>query len=621
MGNELSTHEVAEDQNANVPGSDSESETEFQNEEITVASSPGVCSMPPTDRVDSKQTVQKENVTTTSQKTIVISPFSNGIEAKPPVPTAQSKYRVTISRPVPGRTTFQANGPNILSAEPVRISGNPPVIQVQKDTPVVLETVVTQQSSNGDLNKAPPTITPAEVQIESTPSKPKEINIFQRIFKPERKVQVEVPTQNQQEENQEPAIVVEQMPSVQSSIPQVQNVDDCKPGAVQVQISSEVASQPAQEYKETNSQAIQTTPTEEVHPVMSFFKTLVSPNKSVVKSEEEPKNEVDDKKNGGLRKSSSKKEKTKKVSKQMGENEAKGSKTSESPKSGTLSRLFRTKSKKDEQQNVKQVVEEQAVVAVSVKSEQSAPVQILTQDTKTSELNVQPQISEQKEDAKAAKESTPRVRPFWRKSLKEEPQVIILTNNASAEPDPQPTDSKTAASGNKASENKKPEEGKNVNAKPKLMMFFKQLSVIGDGGFNANSRDVNEKSTNQPTLDITDGAEASKTEKSVTTAVVEAPAPPQKNKENLKEKKGSPEKIIKQESREIAEPVILVQQQQVPDQALVQNGSDSAKEVQLKRTEKRQSLGNFFKAIGPRRMCDAEVQTDPVTIYPVEKMK
>ncbi|KAM4622644.1 breast carcinoma-amplified sequence 1 isoform 7-T7 [Discoglossus pictus] len=550
MGNELSTHEVAEDQNANVPGSDSESETEFQNEEITVASSPGVCSMPPTDRVDSKQTVQKENVTTTSQKTIVISPFSNGIEAKPPVPTAQSKYRVTISRPVPGRTTFQANGPNILSAEPVRISGNPPVIQVQKDTPVVLETVVTQQSSNGDLNKAPPTITPAEVQIESTPSKPKEINIFQRIFKPERKVQVEVPTQNQQEENQEPAIVVEQMPSVQSSIPQVQNVDDCKPGAVQVQISSEVASQPAQEYKETNSQAIQTTPTEEVHPVMSFFKTLVSPNKSVVKSEEEPKNEVDD------------------------------------------------KSKKDEQQNVKQ-------------------------------------ISEQKEDAKAAKESTPRVRPFWRKSfkgepqpskteensLKEEPQVIILTNNASAEPDPQPTDSKTAASGNKASENKKPEEGKNVNAKPKLMMFFKQLSVIGDGGFNANSRDVNEKSTNQPTLDITDGAEASKTEKSVTTAVVEAPAPPQKNKENLKEKKGSPEKIIKQESREIAEPVILVQQQQVPDQALVQNGSDSAKEVQLKRTEKRQSLGNFFKAIGPRRMCDAEVQTDPVTIYPVEKMK
>ncbi|KAM4622642.1 breast carcinoma-amplified sequence 1 isoform 5-T5 [Discoglossus pictus] len=598
MGNELSTHEVAEDQNANVPGSDSESETEFQNEEITVASSPGVCSMPPTDRVDSKQTVQKENVTTTSQKTIVISPFSNGIEAKPPVPTAQSKYRVTISRPVPGRTTFQANGPNILSAEPVRISGNPPVIQVQKDTPVVLETVVTQQSSNGDLNKAPPTITPAEVQIESTPSKPKEINIFQRIFKPERKVQVEVPTQNQQEENQEPAIVVEQMPSVQSSIPQVQNVDDCKPGAVQVQISSEVASQPAQEYKETNSQAIQTTPTEEVHPVMSFFKTLVSPNKSVVKSEEEPKNEVDDKKNGGLRKSSSKKEKTKKVSKQMGENEAKGSKTSESPKSGTLSRLFRTKSKKDEQQNVKQ-------------------------------------ISEQKEDAKAAKESTPRVRPFWRKSfkgepqpskteensLKEEPQVIILTNNASAEPDPQPTDSKTAASGNKASENKKPEEGKNVNAKPKLMMFFKQLSVIGDGGFNANSRDVNEKSTNQPTLDITDGAEASKTEKSVTTAVVEAPAPPQKNKENLKEKKGSPEKIIKQESREIAEPVILVQQQQVPDQALVQNGSDSAKEVQLKRTEKRQSLGNFFKAIGPRRMCDAEVQTDPVTIYPVEKMK
>ncbi|MEE6506360.1 hypothetical protein FKM82_007638 [Ascaphus truei] len=414
---------------------------------------------------------------------------------------------------------------------------------------------------------------------------------------------------------------------------------------------------------------------------MSFFKTLVSPNKSVPKSEEEPQTEADEKKkgNGALRKSSVKKEKTKGVLQPAAEPEGKELKK-ERPKTGTLSRLFRPKSKKDEQQCDNKVVEVQEVNVkpekaapvpiltpdtkssepniqpqipaqtakddakaateqtprakpfwrkvvevqlVTVKPEKAAPVQILTPDTKSSELNIQPQIPAQtaKDDAKAATEQTPRAKPFWRKSFKEEPltskvqensskeepPTSKLTPNASAEPAAQAAqadmDPKRAAPGTKTQEPqdkaKKPKEEEGKNPKPKLMSFFKQL-----------------------TLDLSDGPEPSKTEKAVVTAVVEAPA--QKSKENPKEKKPAVEpakqKIIKQESKESPE-AASSPQQQAPDPALVQNGADTAKDGQLKRTEKRQSLGSFFKAIGPKRMSDAEVQTDPVSILPAEKVK
>ncbi|PIO36327.1 hypothetical protein AB205_0110980 [Aquarana catesbeiana] len=151
------------------------------------------------------------------------------------------------------------------------------------------------------------------------------------------------------------------------------------------------------------------------------------------------------------------------------------------------------------------------------------------------------------------------------------------------------------------------------------MMFFKQLSVMGDPN-NGTSEEVDGKLS--PTLDITDGVEVGKSEKTVVTAVVEPPpAPPlQKTKENAKEKKASSEKLTKQESRESTE-AAASSQAQVIEAAPVLNGAESSKEGQMKRVEKRQSLGSFFKAIGPKRLCDAEVQTDPVSILPAEKAK
>ncbi|XP_075427690.1 breast carcinoma-amplified sequence 1 isoform X17 [Ascaphus truei] len=846
MGNEMSLYERA-DEGPNTAGSDSELATELQNGPASLQNSPPIHSMKGNDCVDAKEMVQRDQVIISSQKTIVISPIANGNEAKPPVPAAKSRFRLSVSQPSPGRTTFRAIGPEEGSEMPTE---EPLMIQGQKDNKTIV--------GNKDQNPAPPSAptdqpptTSNSTGVEATPSKPKEISLFDRMFKPEKKVQVELPLEIQAEETQVPSVTVEQNAGLQSSVPRsynpAQDIEDCKQAAAQVQKSesTSIPATPDPKETDTRSEASQTSPPTEEHPVMSFFKTLVSPNKSVPKSEEEPQTEADEKKkgNGALRKSSVKKEKTKGVLQPAAEPEGKELKK-ERPKTGTLSRLFRPKSKKDEQQCDnkipaqtakddakaateqtprakpfwRKVVEVQLVTVkpekaapvqiltpdtkssepniqpqipaqtakddakaateqtprakpfwrksfkeepltskvqensskeeppaskltpnvvevqlVNVKPEKAAPVQILTPDTKSSEPNIQPQIPAQtaKDDAKAATEQTPRAKPFWRKSFKEEPptskvqensskeepptskltpnvvevqlvtvkpekaapvQILTpdtkssepniqpqipaqtakddakaateqtprakpfwrksfkeepltskvqensskeepptskLTPNASAEPAAQAaqadTDPKRAAPGTKAQEPqdkaKKPKEEEGKNPKPKLMSFFKQLSVIGDGGYT-NSEEVNEKSTNQPTLDLSDGPEPSKTEKAVVTAVVEAPA--QKSKENPKEKKPAVEpakqKIIKQESKESPE-ATGSPQQQASDPVLVQNGADTAKDGQLKRTEKRQSLGSFFKAIGPKRMSDAEVQTDPVSILPAEKVK
>ncbi|MEE6506347.1 hypothetical protein FKM82_007638 [Ascaphus truei] len=595
MGNEMSLYERA-DEGPNTAGSDSELATELQNGPASLQNSPPIHSMKGNDCVDAKEMVQRDKVTISSQKTIVISPIANGNDHKPPVPAAKSRFRLSVSQPSPGRTTFRAIGPEEGSEVPTE---EPLMIQGQKDNKTIVGNKVQNPAPPSAPTDQPPT-TSNSTGVEATPSKPKEISLFDRMFKPEKKVQVELPLEIQAEETQVPSVTVEQNAGLQSSVPRsynlAQDIEDCKQAAAQVQKSesTSIPATPDPKETDTRSEASQTSPPAEEHPVMSFFKTLVSPNKSVPKSEEEPQTEADE------------------------------------------------KSKKDEQQCDNKVVE---VQEVNVKPEKAAPVPILTPDTKSSEPNIQPQIPAQtaKDDAKAATEQTPRAKPFWRKSFKEEtptskvqensskeePPTSKLTPNASAEPAAQAAqadmDPKRAAPGTKTQEPqdkaKKPKEEEGKNPKPKLMSFFKQLSVIGDGGYT-NSEEVNEKSTNQPTLDLSDGPEPSKTEKAVVTAVVEAPA--QKSKENPKEKKPAVEpakqKIIKQESKESPE-AASSPQQQAPDPALVQNGADTAKDGQLKRTEKRQSLGSFFKAIGPKRMSDAEVQTDPVSILPAEKVK
>ncbi|XP_075701543.1 breast carcinoma-amplified sequence 1 isoform X10 [Rhinoderma darwinii] len=753
MGNAVSSSDVEEEQEGSVKESNPEFGVEVKNGPVNLQSS-----APGENHVSSKELVQQENMITSSQKTIVFSPISNGSATNPPPPAAKSKFRLTILRPASGHASFQSNGmENVGSMKPEITLQESPVVQTQLMSPIAPERAVVKENVGGVLNQAPPTAqTAEETSLSSNPTeeemastKPTEVSIFHRIFKPEKKIQVT--PQPEVTINQPVVIIVDQNAALQSAPPvnglQSQNLDDYDQAAS------------AQEEQSAHSQgsateATQNTPPVELHPVMSFFKTLVTPNKSVSKSEEEVKTEGEDKKkeNGGFRKSSTKKEKVKNTVQQTSEMEAKTLKKSESPKSGTLSRLFKQKSKKEQQTSCSKVVVEQSVVSVSVTSEKSPPEQVLIQEPKSSDVPTQITASEegkaakettaprpklfwrksfkgepqtnkiqenvlveqpvvsvsvnsekstpeevltpdtkpldfetsQQESGKSQKEAAARPLPFWRKSFKadpqpqkvpenvlveqpvvsvtseqsspepiltpdtkpinpdtpqpdsgksgkeaaarpvpfwrksikgelptpkvqenstpEEPQTVQLILPSSSEPEPQSTKPNTgdkgAATGSKSPEtpNKKPEDGKST--KPKIMMFFKQL-----------------------TLDITDGVEVSKNEKTVVTAVVEPPPPPpQKGKDNMKEKKASAEKLNKQESRESIEAAVSAQLQ-AQDPVQLDIGLGASKDGQLKRTEKRQSLGSFFKAIGPKRTCDAEVQTDPVTILPAEKTK
>ncbi|XP_069607018.1 breast carcinoma-amplified sequence 1 isoform X15 [Ranitomeya imitator] len=734
MGNAVSSSEFEEEQEEPIKESNPEFAVEVKNGPVTLQSSPVVTSG--MNQVSTKQVVQQESMITSSQKTIVLSPISNGSVTNPPPPAAKSKFRLTISRPSPGRTSFQPNGPeDVGSVKPEITLQESPVVQTHLMTPIGPDNAV-KENVGGVQSQTPSlVVTTPEASLfatnpteeEMAPTKPKEVSIFNRIFKIEK---MQSTPQPEVTINEPMLITVDQTAALQSSPPsddfQLQSVDDYD--------------QAASAEEQSASEETQNTPPAELHPVMSFFKTLVTPNKSLSKSEEEVKTEGADKSKKDEQQTSGSKVVVEQSVVSVSVNSEKSPqeqvviqdpKSSDVPtqitasegeskaaKESTASRpkLFWRKSFKGEpqtnkiqengleeqpaltvsanttpeqisvqdiklpdtniqpQENEKPVVEppsrsvpfwrksfkgdpqprkiqdnvvvEQPVVSVSINSEKSSPEQVLTPDTKPLESDVQ-----QPEGEKTQKEAGARSVPFWRKSFKadppplkvsensfkgdpqppkvqensvpaEEPQTVQLTLTSSSESEPQSSKSNPGekAAGGKSPEaqSKKPEEGKTT--KPKIMMFFKQLSVMGDGN-NISGEETNEKSNQEPTLDITDGVEISKNEKTVVTAVVEPPPPPPlKGKDNVKEKKASAEKLNKQESRESAEAAAAAQIQ-APDPVQVDIGVGASRDGQLKRTEKRQSLGSFFKAIGPKRTCDAEVQTDPVTIFPAEKTK
>ncbi|XP_032243688.1 breast carcinoma-amplified sequence 1 isoform X8 [Phoca vitulina] len=107
-------------------------------------------------------------------------------------------------------------------------------------------------------------------------------------------------------------------------------------------------------------------------------------------------------------------------------------------------------------------------------------------------------------------------------------------------------------------------------------------------------------------------------EKAITSPEPEPAGADQKGKESSsKDKKvaaeGNKQKSNKQEAKE---PVQCVEPAAGEANSL-QNGDKSQK----RQEKRRQSLGGFFKGLGPKRMLDAQVQTDPVSIGPVGKSK
>ncbi|XP_030389354.1 breast carcinoma-amplified sequence 1 isoform X1 [Gopherus evgoodei] len=629
MGNNLTVQEEAEDQD-NVCTTEnyqvvSEPPTGAKNGPATIQVAQTLSSE--NDKVDARTSVEQNNVAVSSQKTIEISSTSDangknlGTEAKKPMPAAKSRFVFAFSRPVPGRTEEQATDSSVGSAKLDVSSEMPEVNKASSEKVDSPATAVLEEGSDKNLSQAPSAAELSDTELkalaspeteDATSSKTKQVTFFDRLFKLEKgkekekiKTQVETQEESQTTEIPEAGITAEEAAGLQSTpnnVPQGKDIDNCNQKAVQ-QGSAGVNTEEAA-VKQENPKAFATI--DNNNSVMSFFKMLVSPSKSEAKSDSEDKESKVEKGHGGHP-----------AQKTAAESQAKGAKKkkSESPKLGqkTFSKLFRHKSAKEAQQTTNtQGAEQQLVTSVHVKSEKNAPPAQESQPTKQNAKASEPAAQQQETAAtteapkdmtkeRSAPTSTPLSKLFWKKTAPEDTEVVI---NAKVEA------SLEAVAPDK-DETKSPETTEvklrredNKNPKTNLRKFFK-LSVKNDGGATS-SEEVNGPDPSHQTSGSTERPGAP----------TESEPVGQKSKESSKDKTSTTE-LSKQETQDQQDS----REQQTITTASIQNGGDTAKDSPLKKIEKRQSFGGFFKGLGPKRMSDAEVQTDPVSILPAGKSK
>ncbi|XP_067564645.1 breast carcinoma-amplified sequence 1 isoform X6 [Pseudorca crassidens] len=513
--------------------------------------------------VDLETSVQEDNVATSSPKTMEISAVADakgknlGKEAKPQTPAAKSRFFLTLSRPVPGRTGDQATD---SSTGPVKLDVSSDKALGNKDPsePMALPVAA---ALGCDPDKTP-VQTPAQAEGPSAtwgpesrlsesggaaPSKPKDSSFFDRLFKLDKgrdKTLVDRQQEAKSAEHHHPTAETPGFSTQSDDVPAERDIADGtgKEGQEIPTVSCSVPGVPEElEIAKEDPQ------TENNNSIMSFLKTLVSPNKAETKkdledtgAEKSPTTSADLKSDKGN------------VTPQEPQGAAKNSTSTETAKEGAkekggptslpLGKLFWKKSVKED----------------------SVPT--------GAEENVEAVKSEEVESAL---------------------QTVDLSEEGDHTPEPTEETLKSA-------ERKTP--------RPSLMAFLRQMSVKGDGGIT-HSEEINGKDSSYQAPEAT--------EKAVVPPEPEPAAAGQKGKEGAcKDKKASAEtekqKSSKQEANEPAPRV------EAPGEANSLRDGDKSQ----KRLEKRRPpLGGFFKGLGPKRMLDAQVQTDPVSIGPVGKSK
>ncbi|NWR23550.1 BCAS1 protein, partial [Emberiza fucata] len=262
-------------------------------------------------------------------------------------------------------------------------------------------------------------------------------------------------------------------------------------------------------------------------------------------------------------------------------------KKAESPKlgHGTFSKLFRHKAAKETQQTTNTKSPEQPPVSC-VKADRNVPAcpeALPKQNPKAPEaaapaqgVSTEPPREGTKDKGSAT--PLPLSKLFWKKNSSEEAEAV---SNEKAEGALEAVAPDREESKGTESTEVKPRGAESKTPKANLRKFFKLT-------LNAT-----EKPLAPPESD---------------------PGGP-RSKEGSKDKKSTLE-LGKQKGREQPEP----REQPAAEPDSIHNGGD-AKEPSYKKAEKRQSLGGFFKGLGSKRMSDAEVQTDPVSILPAGKSK
>ncbi|NXW45924.1 BCAS1 protein, partial [Nyctiprogne leucopyga] len=555
--------------------------------------------------VDAKASVAQDNVAVSTPKTMEQSPVpeaggqSLGSAARRALPSAKPRSVFAFSWAVPGRTEDPATDSSVGSAKLDVSSEAPGVNKAPSDSVEVPAAAAREEGADKNLTRATPAASLHDIDLSAsvTPegedaaaSKPKQVTFFDRIFKLEKgkeRSKTQIDTQEERQTSDLPdglttAKEVAGLRSTSNSIPQGK-ANDCNQKDLRQDsagVNSITAEQP--EKAEVNQDNPQPAAAVD-NSVMSFLKTLVSTcstlNAVVQKGTKAEKG------HGGQP-----------APKTAVESQTKGAKKkkAESPKLGhsTFSKLFRHKAAKETQQTTNTKSTEQQLVT-SVKSDKNVPspqeLQTTKQNTKAPEPAAQQQAAATEAPKEVTKEKTsstpmPLSKLFWKKNASEEAEIISNekadVSLEAAAPDKDESKSPEATE-------VKPRKEESKTPKANLRKFFK---------LTLNS-----------------------TERPVTPAESEPVG--QKSKEGLKDKKStvelSKQKGSKQEPREQPDS----REQQAAETDSIQNGGDASKEPSFKKTEKRQSLGGFFKGLGSKRMSDAEVQTDPVSILPAGKSK
>uniref|UniRef100_A0A8B7VK53 Breast carcinoma-amplified sequence 1 n=1 Tax=Castor canadensis TaxID=51338 RepID=A0A8B7VK53_CASCN len=306
MGNQMSVPQRVEDQ---------ELESEADTYKVTEDSECGqngipvvvsTCTVQHYDEVDLGIRVPKDNAATSSSKTMETSAALDargknlGKEAKPEAPAAKSRFFLTLSRPVPGRPGDQGLD---SSATPARLDGSSSTASTDKDpserkahpaaaVPRPAGDKTPGQTPAGDQAQAA-TCQPAPLPPESgaaAPSKPKDSSFFDKFFKLDKgqeKAPVESQEQVRSAEHQDQA---EEAPGPTGPTDGVSTREDVVDGKETEGQQTEIwnCSGPGDpEGRGIAKEDSQTTDIAENSSIMSFFKTLVSPNKAETKKDPE----------------------------------------------------------------------------------------------------------------------------------------------------------------------------------------------------------------------------------------------------------------------------------------------------------------------------------------------
>ncbi|XP_055228760.1 breast carcinoma-amplified sequence 1 isoform X7 [Gorilla gorilla gorilla] len=559
MGNQMSVPQRVEDQE-NEP----EAET-YKDNASALNGVPVVVSthtVQHLEEVDLGISIKTDNVATSSPETMEISAVADangknlGKEAKPEAPAAKSRFFLMLSRPVPGRTGDQAADSSLGSVK-LDVSSNK--APANKD-PSESWTLPVAAGPGQDTDKTPghapaqdkvlsaagdPTLLPPETGGAGgeAPSKPKDSSFFDKFFKLD-KGQEKVPGDSQQEakraEHQDKVDEVPGLSGQSDDVPAGKDIVDGKEKEGQ-ELGTADCSVPGDpeglETAKDDSQAAAIA--ENNNSIMSFFKTLVSPNKAETKKDPEDTASKAESVCDGQ------------AGQKTSEIQARGAKKKhlDSPRLGLAFRkFFRHKG-----------AEKSPTTSADLKSDKA---NFTSQETQGAGKN--------------SKGCNP-------------------SGHTQSVTTPEP-----------AKEGTKEKSG--PTSLPLGKLFWKK-SVKGDGGIT-HSEEINGKDSSCQTSDST--------EKTITPPEPEPTGAPQKGKEGSSKDKKSAAEMNKQKSnkQEAKEPAQCTEQATV-DMNSLQNGD----KLQKRPEKRQQSLGGFFKGLGPKRMLDAQVQTDPVSIGPVGKSK